>query len=308
VDRALPGCRALAAHPLSGGLRNANFQLRFDSRDDPLLLRIYRHDASLCQKEIDLLRMLRGSVPVAEVIYAEPRGLEEIPPFAVLGYIEGIDLRALRRTGEREAMAQAAGSAGEVLAAIGRSHFPIGGWLGPGPGVTAPLLAGADPMPRFVDLCLASANLARWVPAEWRERLHALAWSQASAFAELEQEPRLVHGDFSAANLVVRENWGRWQVAAVLDWEFAVSSTPLADLGNFLRYERAARPLMEPHFSQGYVRGGGQLAGDWRRLARSIDLLAICESLTHPGLPAPAAAELLELARATVENRDPLLA
>ena len=35
---------------------------------------------------------------------------------------------------------------------------------------------------------------------------------------------------------------GRWKVAAVLDWEFAISGSPLADLGSFLRYERTARP------------------------------------------------------------------
>jgi fructokinase len=305
VDRALPHSRLLEARPLSEGRRNANFQLRLDSPDRPMVLRIYEHDASLCQKEIDILRTLGGSVPVAEVVYAEPRGLDEIPPFALLDYVEGMDIRELRRSGDTEAIAQAAGSAGEVLAAIGSFHFPKGGWLGPGPVVTMPLLEGADPMPRFVDLCLGSANLARRMPAELRDRLHALVWAQAGALAELQRESRLVHGDFNARNLVVRLASGRWSVAAVLDWEFAVSSTPLADLGNFLRYDRAASPLLEPHFSNGYRRAGGELAGDWRERARWTDLVAICESLTHDGLPDTAAAELVELARATLENRDP---
>jgi hypothetical protein len=35
-------------------------------------------------------------------------------------------------------------------------------------------------------------------------------------------------------------------------------------------------------------------------LARCIDLLAICESLTHDALPDAAAAELVELARDTI--------
>ncbi len=305
VSRALPHSRALDVHPLSGGLRNANFKLRLDSTDRPMVLRIYEHDASLCQKEIDLLRMLGGSVPVAEVIFAEPHGIDDIPPFALLEYVEGIDLRELRRCGDRDAIAQAAGSAGEVLAAIGRFRFPTGGWLDPGPAVTAPLLEGADPMPRFVDLCLASENLQRRMPAELRDRLHALAWSQAPVFADLDREPGLVHGDFNSRNLVVRLASGRWSVAAVVDWEFAVSGSPLADFGNFLRYERRASPVMEPHFSEGYVRAGGKLPGHWRDLARWIDLLAICESLTHDGLPDAAAAELVELTRAAVENRDP---
>jgi fructokinase len=160
-------------------------------------------------------------------------------------------------------------------------------------------------MPRFLDVCLGSARLCQRMPAEVRDGLHALAWAQAPAWAEMEREPRLVHGDFNGGNLIVRPASGRWRVAAVLDWEFAVSSTPTTDLGNFLRYELAARPLLEPHFSEGYRRAGGELAGDWRQWARRIDLLAICESLTHDGLPDAAAAELVELARATLESRDP---
>jgi len=305
VSRSLPGSRVLDAQPLSGGLRNANFKLFLDPGERSVVLRIYEHDASLCRKEVDLLRLLGGAVPAPGVIHAEPQGLDEIPPFAVLEYVDGIDLREVRRGGDAEAIAQAAESAGETLAAIGRFHFPKAGWLGPGPGVTAPLVEGADPMPRFLDLCLASANLRGRMPVEVRDRLHALAWTQAPALAELEREPRLVHGDFNGRNLVVRRAAARWRVVAVLDWEFAVSSTPLADLGNFLRHESAARPILEPHFSDGYRRAGGELAGDWRQLARWTDLLALCESLTHDGLPEAAAAELVELARATLETRDP---
>jgi hypothetical protein len=94
-------------------------------------------------------------------------------------------------------------------------------------------------------------------------------------------------------------------VAAVLDWEFAISSSPLADIGNFLRYERAARPIAEPHFSAGFMRAGGRLPHDWRRLARIADLVALCDGLTHDELPDAVTVDLVELVRATVEDRDP---
>jgi fructokinase len=307
VSRASPRSRVLEAQFLSGGLRNANFKLLLDSGARSRVLRVYEHDVSICRKEIDLLRMLRGAVPVPEVIYAEPRGLDDIPPFALLEYVDGIAFHELRRSGDVEAIAQAAASAGEVLAAVGRFGFPKPGWLGPGPEVTASLLEGPDPMSRFIDLCLASANLARWMPVELRDQVHALALAQAPDFAELGTESSLVHGDFNRRNLVVRMGPERWSVAAVLDWEFAVSSTPLADIGSFLRYEHETRPLLEPHFSQGYLRAGGELAGNWRELSRWTHLLAICESLTHDDLPETIAAELVDLARATVEHRDPEL-
>ena len=130
-------------------------------------------------------------------------------------------------------------------------------------------------------------------------------WSRAGQLATLGNEARLVHGDFNRRNLVLRCEAGRWSVAAVLDWEFAVSGSPLADLGNFLRYERASQPLAEPHFSAGYLHAGGALPENWRNLARLIGLTSMCESLTRDELPDDVVSELVELARAVVERRDP---
>lgn len=305
VHTAFPRCRIIETQPLGDGLRNANFKLRLDGQPEPVVLRIYEHDASLCRKELDLLRLAGGAVPVPEVIHAEPYGLEDLPPFTLARYVEGISLRDLRRSGDAGATAEAAYSAGEALAAIGHATFDRPGWLGSGPAVTAPLLEGKDTTPRFVDLCLASINLERRMPADLRDCTSGLMWRWAPELAHLDEEARLVHGDFNGRNLLVRCLAGRWSVVAVLDWEFAVSGSPVGDLGNFLRYERALRPIAEPHFSAGYLHAGGALPRDWRRLSRVLDVAAICESLTHDQLPDTVVAELTELIRAIVENRDP---
>jgi aminoglycoside phosphotransferase (APT) family kinase protein len=115
---ALPGCRVLASEPLGDGLRNANFKLHLGPAREPVVLRIYEHHASLCQKEIDLMRLVGGSVPVPEIIHAEPRRWEDLPPFTMTRSVEGISFRDLKRSGDREGIAQAAQAAGETLAAI----------------------------------------------------------------------------------------------------------------------------------------------------------------------------------------------
>jgi aminoglycoside phosphotransferase (APT) family kinase protein len=231
--------------------------------------------------------------------------LEELAPFMLRHYVEGITFRELRRGGDREAMAQAAYSAGQTLAAIGRFNFPTPGWLTPGPTVGAPLLDGVDPAPRFIDLCLATTNLQQRMPAGLHDQTHELVWSYAPQLASLATESTLVHGDYNKRNVLVHEEAGRWSMAAVLDWEFAISGSALADIANFVRYERASNPRAEPHFSTGYVHAGGKLPQDWRRLARVLDLIALCESLIHDDLPDTVVIELVELVQATVENRDP---
>ncbi len=305
VHTAFPRSRVVDMLPLTDGLRNANFKLWLESRSEPIVLRVYEHDASICQKERDLFRLVGSSVPVPEMIHSEPSSLEDIPPFALMRYVEGMSFRDLIRSGDTNAIAQGARSAGATLASIGRTTFSNPGWLAPGPSVTAPLLEGADPIPSFVDLCLASANLRLRMQEGLRDHTHALIWAWARELAQLDGEACLVHGDFGKRNLLVRSVAGEWVVVAVLDWEFAISGSPLADIGHFLRYEKSSKPLTEPHFSEGYLRAGGKLPENWRRLARLVDLTALCESLTHEHLPDSVVAELVELIRATVEDRDP---
>lgn len=305
VHAVFPRSRIVSAEPLTDGKRNANFKLQLNSPPRLVVLRIYEHDPSLCQKEADLVRLVSGSVPVPEVIHSQPSGLGDLPPFSFQSYIEGISFRELVHTRDLKAIAQAAHSAGETLAAIGRITFPKFGWLIPGPLLGEALLEGSDPTPRFVDLCLESPNLQRRLPAPERDSTHAVVWSYARQLACLDAEARLVHGDFGKRNLLVREAGGRWVVAAVLDWEFAVSGSPLGDLGHFLRYEISVHPVVEPHFSTAYLQAGGVLPHDWRRLARVVDLTALCESLTHDELPDAIVGELVELVSAAVHDRDP---
>lgn len=304
---AFPRAAVTRVEPLTEGFRNGNFKLRLNVEPTTVVLRIYEHDHSLCQKEVDLLRLVRGEIPVPEVIYALAAPSDEIPPFTLLEYVEGISFRELKRDGERDAIAEATASAGKTLAAMGRINFAKSGWLAAGPTVTSPLLEGADVMPRFIDLCLESSSLQRRLDTDLRDRIHMLVWRWAPELAALDNQTSLVHCDFGSRNLLVRNVKGQWRVATVLDWEFAVSGSPLTDVGHFLRYERATRPVLEPHFSTAYVHAGGTLPDHWRQLSRLIDLSALCEALTRDELPTAIEAELVELVRATVENRDPRL-
>jgi len=60
VQTAFPRGRVVEMQPLGDGSRNANFKLRLDGQPEPVVLRIYEQDVSLCRKEIDLLRLAGG--------------------------------------------------------------------------------------------------------------------------------------------------------------------------------------------------------------------------------------------------------
>jgi len=299
VDWALPGARILEVHRLEDGIRNSNLKLYLHGAAEPFVLRIYEHHASLCQKELDLSSLLAKSVPQPEIVAAAPSGYEELPPFLLKRFVEGITFRELRRCGDRDAISQAAYAAGTILAAIHQVRFPRPGWLAPGLEIGSPLAEGPDPVPHFIDSCLSAEALRRRVPHDLRSRIHRMVWDSAGPLRIAAQESYLVHGDFNKRNLIVRGQEGGWRVAAVLDWEYAVSGSRFADVANFLRSESESRPLAEPYFSTGYVQAGGTLPENWLFLCRLVDLTAICGALTVEQLPPDAASELVEFITAT---------
>jgi aminoglycoside phosphotransferase (APT) family kinase protein len=307
IEKLLPQRQIASAQPLSGGLINTNLKIDFRSDHDPIVLRIYRDGASACRKELALHDLIQRKVRVPRLLHVEANGFEEVPPFAILEFVEGMTFQQLKRTGELKAIHEAAYSVGETLAAIGTFHFPESGQLvakGDQICVGSAFIEGPNPVPRLLDTFLTSSNCQARAGSKLIDQISRFAWARAAEIPDLESARSLVHNDFGNRNILVHEANGCWSVAAVLDWELAFSGSPLLDVGNFLRYERANQPLREPYFSRGFVEHGGYLPENWREIVRVIDLTGLVECLTHENLPADVESELLELIQATIEQRD----
>lgn len=282
------------------------YRIRLADSAQSLVLRLYDRDPSACALELDLLRLVRADVPVPEIIYAEPEGQEGTPPFVLMEYVEGIQLRELKRRRDPAALAQAARSIGEILARISGYCFDRPGTLGPGP-IVKPQTHERKSTLQIIEDCLASPTFQANVPSTVAEKIRTMTRCWADRLARLDRECSLVHGDFNNRNTLVREVNGRWEVAAIIDWECAFSGSLLWDVASILRYERPARPPMEPYFSQACSNAGMILPDEWRMLARVADLARSCQTLSSDSVPADVIAEVLELVRATVEERAPIL-
>ncbi len=229
------------------------------------MLRIYDRNPDACGKETDLHRLIGRTVPVPEILHAEPRGIEGWGPFVLMSFVQGVSFRELKRSRDERAIGEASASVGRTLAAISGHVFPRAGPLLAGLTVGEPFEPSPDPVPRFVERCLESPRLLERTGVSLAGRVRDFVWSWAPRLALIDADRRLVHGDFNSPNLLVHQAGGAWSVAAVLDWEFAFSGSSLFDVGNFLRYERAARPLREPAFSRAFREAGGATTHSSRR-------------------------------------------
>ncbi len=92
--------------------------------------------------------------------------------------------------------------------------------------------------------------------------------------------PVLVHADYNPKNILVRQVGGHWQVAAVIDWEFAFAGWALTDVANMLRHPEMLPAGYPDAFVAGFGAAGGGLSDGWERRARVLDVFALVGFLT----------------------------
>ena len=304
IEKAFPQRRISNITELTGGRINTNLKLTFSAGEPPAVLRLHKKGSAACAKETRVIELIKSTVPVPEIFYVDSEGVDGSGPFSVIEFVEGLTFQQLKRTGNLEAIHQAASSVGATLAAIGRYSF-----LKPGSLIVTnnnqleigdPFTKTMDPIPEILAMLLKSDLTQRRLGAELTGRLRDFMSAWAPSLPDITNVSQLVHSDYGNRNILVNEVNGKWQVTAVLDWEFAFSGSSLLDVGNFLRYDSVSEPLREPSFSRSFVEHGGELPDNWRQVVRVIDVTALVECLSHDYLPDDVVSEIIQLIKQTL--------
>ena len=288
LDRALPKHVLKSCEPLTGGATNGSYLLRLEGTEAPIVLRIYTRDPAVCQKEVDILRSVSGQLPVPELIYADPKGEDNVGPYVLYRYAEGITFQELKLRGNLQDMAEAAYAIGAALARL----------------QTASLSGPVSARQEITGACLDSPVLEQRLGSAERDRLRVFFSGWLPRISYLYQERALVHGDFNNRNTILKREGGRWVVTGILDWEYAFRGSPLWDASRFICFERRARPCREPHFSRGFRENGGSLPKHWSVFSRALNALSATESLSRSDLREQYIPDLRDLIVATLDGRD----
>ena len=292
LEHALPKHVLKSFELLTGGASNLNYVLHFDGTPAPAVLRVYTRDRSVCQKEIEILNFVSQQLPVPDLIYADPKGEDNVGPYVLYRYAEGITFQELKSQGNFQDIAEAAYAIGVALArlqtiSLGRS-----------------VSAGLASCQEITDECLSPAILEHRLGGAKRDRLREFVFGWLPQIRHLYQERALVHGDFNNRNTLVKREGHQWVVTGILDWERAFFGSPLWDAARFICFERRARPCREPHFSRGFCENGGSLPKDWSACSRALNAFSATESLSRPELPERFIPELRDLIVAILDGRD----
>jgi aminoglycoside phosphotransferase (APT) family kinase protein len=285
-DRAVdPTDTAYGLAPLPGGHSGETFLA--EAAGERTVVRVYggrgaRRGPSAPEVDAAVLRLVRGLLPVPEVLEVRrPDPDADAPGLLVTTFLPGERLEeVLPRLDDHEL--QVVGEhLGHALARL--AHVPMlrNGTFADSDLRVEPFPAAED-LVTWVDAHATGTALEDWAPAD----LDALRDVADEAQRLLDRLDRvvLVHSDFNAKNLLVDPE--TLELTGVLDWEFAHAGSPLADLGNLLRFDRA--PALVDAVTRTYLREAGGLDGltdvaEVLELARAADLVALVELASRKG-------------------------
>lgn len=268
----LGGRVVVTSELLSGGACNSNYQVSL-SHGEVRVVRFYNRGSVEADRYV--MNLVKDTIPVPEILHAGDG-------WAVMPLLPGAPL-----TGDDDSVR----ATGRALARIGRIRFPRPGQLLPGGDIKPYGFGGCE---GFIRCWLEKPEVRAWLEPGTIQCLELLIKEEASRLTEIDRESRLVHGDFNPGNILVADGG----ITGVLDWEFAHSGSPYADLGNLLRHLGAqAAPALET----GLRDEGIMLPDDWQRRAALVDLTAQLELLTSThsaGVKAEAERRIRSLPRA----------
>lgn len=269
----------LAYEVISGGCANLNIKVILES--GPYILRVYLRDQEAAYRECHIASFMKYDIPIPEVLYiGDQTEGDSSYRFAVTQFMEGIPLRDLLLNYPEEVWREVMVDAGEMLYKFRGISFPQAGFIDGNLDVPSPFKP--DDLVNFVADCLKNLQVQKALGESTVHQLKELFHTHRLYLPD-ESDPHLVHGDFDPANILVHQVDGKWEISAILDWEFAFAGAWLWDVANMLRYAHQMPKVYEESFLEGLKKGGLELPKDWRITIALLNISSLLDSLArHP--------------------------
>jgi len=231
----LPDLDLVGLSPLDGGEVHANYALETaDGRR--LVLKVYRGELSWKRdKEVFLLELVSGCVPVPQIVYTTPGILVMTrAPGRPARFTDGDPVTVSRQLGA-------------LLRELHAITFDSFGYIETR--VTSPVPTNLEFMRRRIDRKVRSG------PPDLRDSLERYFVQREAAFEGCETAA-LCHNDAHDANVLVENG----HISGLLDWENAVAADPILDLAKSWAFSDGRSDDTLAALIQGY----GPLRDDWR--------------------------------------------
>ncbi|MEG9298700.1 phosphotransferase [Mangrovibacillus sp. Mu-81] len=264
---------------LSGGLNNSNIKVTTSSNED-FVLRLYGSNNKSMKVECEIVKLLKGRVPVAEIVYSDSSCSVFQSPFLLMKLVRGEQLSEMIYRENAHEIRSAAAAAGAALAEIHKMKFPASGFFDDQLNIREYVEISASSFMAIMEEIYRRGYVSKHLGEKVCGNVLKFSQEHACILDGPEEQNFLVHSDFNPLNILVEEKDGSIKISAILDWEYAFSGPPLMDIGNMLRYEGIDTSMLMP-FILSYQENGGNLPDKWLQKAKLLDLIALFDLVDH---------------------------
>lgn len=251
--------------PINEGCRTTNYIIKTNESEQKFILKIFFPSEQNYKKEIKLLSKLKeDNMEHIPKIYKV--GRDEIiqnREYAIYEYVEGISIGEAISKGyslEKSLVKDVA----RFLAQLHSYRFEKAGFLDEDLKVKKELPLLISWYEKFMGN-RAKERLGK----EIEDKINDIVNKNTKILTELDNDIRLVHGDFQGTNILMKNN----KLCGVIDWEFVMAGHPLADIGQFFRYEEYFDASLIQVFEEEYNKNSNyKLIKNWYKVSKLRDL------------------------------------
>ncbi len=265
--------------PIDSGCRTTNYIVEANNLEKKYILKIFFIKGQDYKKEIKLLNLLKNSkfIHVPEVYRVSEHKDIGNREYAIYEYIEGQTIGQAIREGyslEKSFIKELA----RALAKIHSHKFSKVGTLDERLYIRKELPPLVSWYESFMG-DIAKKRLGKNIVND----INLVVRKNEKTLRDLDKDPRLVHGDFQGTNIIIRNK----MLAGILDWEFVMAGHPLADIGQFFRYEEYFNRNLIEAFEYEYNKFSDyKLTQNWYNISKLRDLVNLIQLIgTNEDMP-----------------------
>lgn len=256
--------------PVSEGCRTTNYVIKTNKDKRKYILKIFFSTEQNYKREIKLLTKLKKNtnILVPQIYKMSSHEITKGREYVIYEYIEGKTLGQALSEGYRlteDFVREVAIS----LAQIHSYKFDKGGFLDENLNIREglpPLISWYENFMGYI----AKERLGKSIV----DKINQVVKQNESILTELDKDIRLVHGDFQGTNILIRDN----KLGGILDWEFTMAGHPLADIGQFFRYEEYFNEKLVKAFEDEYnKRSSYTLIDEWHKISKLRDIVSLIQ-------------------------------
>ena len=256
--------------PINEGCRTTNYIIQTSESKNKYILKIFFLTDQSYKKEIELLTKLKEnkSIPVSKIYRVSRSDIIQNKEYAIYEYLEGMTLGQAIKGGyilEEKFVREVA----KTLTMIHKHKFDKVGFLDEHLNVKESL-----PPLKIWHQKFAGERVKQRLGKNIINRINNIVKKNEKILEKLDEKISLVHGDFQGTNILIKNG----KLSGILDWEFAMAGHPIADIGQFFRYEEYFNTNLLKAFENEYNKNSDyKLEDDWYKISKLRDLINLIQ-------------------------------